>query len=243
MIKSFLSKNIFGQSLFIKRFLIIIIGCLSHHRFFGSNQLNIKGSEIIRSLPSHNVLFVSNHQTYFADAAAMLHVFNASIKGRKNTLKNIFYLWRPKLNIYFIAAKETMNSGIISRILSYTGSVSIERTWRMKDEIIKRDLNKSDLFKVDQALLDGWLITFPQGTTKPKAPVRKGTSYIIKKNKPVVVPIVIDGFDKAFDKTGLKLKERGIKKSMVIKKPLQIDYENYSVEQIAQIIAKSIEQY
>jgi 1-acyl-sn-glycerol-3-phosphate acyltransferase len=242
MIKYFFARNIFGQSLFLKRCLIIVIGCLSHHRFFGSNKLHIKGSSILRSLPLNNVLFVSNHQTYFADAAAMLHVFNASIKGRKDTLRNISYLWNPKLNIYFIAAKETMNSGIISRILAYTGSVSIERTWRLKGKNIKRNLKKNDIVKVDQALSDGWLITFPQGTTKPKAPIRKGTSYIIKKNKPIVVPIVIDGFNKAFDKTGLRLNKKGVKKSIIIKHPLNMDYDNYTVEKIAEIIAKSIEQ-
>ena len=44
--------------------------------------------------------------------------------------QNIGYLWNPKLNIYYIAAKETMNAGMLPKILAYAGSVSIERTWR-----------------------------------------------------------------------------------------------------------------
>jgi 1-acyl-sn-glycerol-3-phosphate acyltransferase len=45
-------------------------------RYRGFNELNIEGSEI-RNLPEL-MLFISNHQTYFADVVAMFHVFNAS---------------------------------------------------------------------------------------------------------------------------------------------------------------------
>jgi 1-acyl-sn-glycerol-3-phosphate acyltransferase len=61
---------------------------------------------IIKNLPQTNVLFISNHQTYFADVVSMFHVFNASLKGRVDSIKNIFYIWNPKLNIYFVSAKE-----------------------------------------------------------------------------------------------------------------------------------------
>ena len=60
----------------------------------------------------------------------MFHVFNASLKGRVDSIKNVGYLWHPKLNMYFIAAKETMTSGLLPKIMAYAGSVSIERTWR-----------------------------------------------------------------------------------------------------------------
>ena len=82
---------------------------ISHRRYQGFNELQIEGSENILNLPERNVLFVSNHQTYFADVVAMFHVFNASLSGRQDTLKNLGYLWKPKLNIYFVAAKETMD--------------------------------------------------------------------------------------------------------------------------------------
>ena len=101
-------KNPFEHYLFIKKWLIRILGVISHGRYRSFNNLRIEGSDIIRSLPDKHVLFISNHQTYFADVAAMIHVFNASLSGRTNSLKNIGYLWKPKLNLYFIAAKETM---------------------------------------------------------------------------------------------------------------------------------------
>ncbi len=145
-----------------------------------------------RNLPNNNVLFVSNHQTYFADVVAMFHVFNASLSGRVDSIKNVGYLWNPKLNIYFIAARETMRSGILPRVLAYAGSVSIDRTWREKGKEINRQVKMKDISNIGLALDDGWVITFPQGTTTPFKPLRKGTAHIIKQYKPVVVPLVID---------------------------------------------------
>ena len=238
-------RNPFGHILFIKKWLIRIFGAITHRRYRGFNELKIKGSEIIQSLPDENVLFISNHQTYFADVVAMFHVFNASLSGRKDSIKNIGYLWQPKLNIYYIAASETMKSGLLPRILAYVGSISVERTWRAggKDVAEKRDVNPTDTENIGIALKDGWVITFPQGTTKSFRPVRKGTAHLIKEYKPVVVPIVIDGFRRSFDKKGLRLKKKNIKQSLTIKAPLLIDYENESVEEIVEKIEFAIEQH
>jgi 1-acyl-sn-glycerol-3-phosphate acyltransferase len=90
---------------------------------------------------------------------------------------------------------------------------------------------------------DGWVITFPQGTTTPFRPLRKGTAHIIRRYKPLVVPIVIDGFRRSFDKKGIRIKKRGILQSMEIKTPLKIDYENESVESIIKKIEYAIEQH
>ena len=219
------------------------MGCISHRRYRGFNQLNVEGSDVIRQLPENNVLFVSNHQTYFADVVAMFHVFNASLSGRNDSIKNIGYLWNPKLNIYFVAAKETMKAGILPRILAYAGSVSIERTWREKGVEIKRQVKMSDISNIGMALDDGWVITFPQGTTTPFKPLRKGTAHIIKRYRPIVVPIVIDGFRRSFDKKGIRIKKRGILQSMEVKPPMEIDYDNESVELIIEKIQFAIEQH
>ena len=236
-------RNPFGHILFIKRWLIRILGAMTHRRFKGINELQIEGSEIIKDLPDNNVLFVSNHQTYFADVVAMFHVFNASLSGRVDSIKNIGYLWQPKLNLYFVAAKETMSAGLLPKILAYTGSVSIERTWREKGKEINRQVKMSDVNNISVALEDGWVITFPQGTTKPWKPIRRGTAHIIKQNKPLVVPIVIDGFRRSFDRKGLRIKKRNILQSMVIKEPLEIDYENDSVDSIVEKLQYAIEQH
>ena len=223
--------------------LIRYLGVLTHRRYRGFNELNIEGSEHIKNLPEANVLFVSNHQTYFADVVAMFHVFNASLHGRIDSIKNVGYLWQPKLNMYFIAAKETMKAGLLPRILAYAGSVSIERTWREAGKDVQRQVKMSDISNIGTALNDGWVVTFPQGTTTPFRPLRKGTAHIIKKYKPVVVPIVIDGFRRSFDKKGLLIKKKGILQSMVIKAPLEIDYEKDSMEEIIEQLEYAIEQH
>jgi len=232
----------FGKALFLKKFLIRLLAMITHQRYQSFNKLEIEGSEIIRELPESGVLFVSNHQTYFADVVAMHHVFNASLKGRVDSIKNVGYLWQPKLNIYYVAALETMKSGLLPKILAYIGAISIERTWRSKGKDVKRQVKMSDISNIGKALNDGWVITFPQGTTTPFKPIRRGTAHIIKKNKPIVIPIVIDGFRRSFDKKGLRIKKRGVLQSFVIKKPLEIDYENDSIEKIVEQLQFAIEQ-
>jgi 1-acyl-sn-glycerol-3-phosphate acyltransferase len=236
-------KNPFGHYNILKTWLIRVFGLISHRRYRGFNELKIDGSENIVNLPDRKVLFVSNHQTYFADVVAMFHVFNASLSGRQDSLKNLGYLWNPKLNIYFVAAKETMRSGFLPRILAYAGSISIERTWRSKGKDVNRQVKMGDISKIGIALDDGWVITFPQGTTTPFKPIRRGTAHIIKTYKPIVVPIVIDGFRRSFDKKGIFIKKRGILQSMEIKKPLDIDYDNESIDEIVERLQYAIEQH
>ncbi|MEH6681570.1 MAG: lysophospholipid acyltransferase family protein [Sediminicola sp.] len=237
------SKNPFGHSLFLKKWLIRILAVITHQRYKSFNKLEIEGSEIIRALPDNNVLFISNHQTYFADVVAMFHVFNASLSGRENNIKNVGYIWQPKLNMYYVAAAETMKKSLLTKILAYAGSISIERTWRSEGQDVNRQVKLSDISNIGIALKDGWVITFPQGTTTPWKPLRKGTAHIIKKYRPIVVPVVIDGFRRSFDKKGLRVKKKGILQSIVIKEPLEIDYENESFESIIEKMEYAIEQH
>ena len=240
-----LKRNPFGHILFLKKWLIRIFAVLTHRRYRGFNELQIDGSEIIKNLPDTNVLFISNHQTYFADVVAMFHVFNASLKGREDSIKNLGYIWQPKLNVYYVAAKETMEAGLLPRIMAYVGAITVERTWRAKGKDVteKREVNPNDTENIRIALNDGWVITFPQGTTKSFKPVRKGTAHIIKTYKPIVIPIVIDGFRRSFDKKGLRMKKKGILQTFTIKAPLEIDYENDTIEEIVEKVEFAIEQH
>jgi len=173
----------------------------------------------------------------------MFHVFNASLKGREDNIKNVGYLWNPKMNIYYVAAKETMESGLLPKILAYAGAITVERTWRAEGKDVKREVNPNDTENIKVALQDGWVITFPQGTTRSFKPVRKGTAHIILQHKPIVVPVVIDGFRRSFDRKGLRIKKKGILQSMVIKEPLKIDYENDTVDEVVEKIEYAIEQH
>lgn len=233
----------FGHAIWIKRVLIAIFGFITRRRYSGFNQLQIKGAEILPELPPTGVLFVSNHQTYFADVIAMYHAFNAGLNGQINIIKNGSYLLKPKTNIYYIAASETMRAGLLPKLLAYVGAVTVDRTWREKGKAIQREVKQDDVNNIGIALNDGWVITFPQGTTSAWAPIRKGTAHLIKQYKPIVVPVVVDGFRRSFDKKGVAIKKKGVLQQLRIKSPLQIDYENESIEEIVEKIQISIEQH
>jgi 1-acyl-sn-glycerol-3-phosphate acyltransferase len=218
-------------------------GAVTHSRYRKFNELSIEGSEILRMLPAKRVLFVSNHQTYFADVIAMYHVFNAALTGRDDSIKNVLYLYQPKLNLYYIAAKETMKKSLLTKLLAYAGSISIERTWRASGKEVQRQVKMSDISNIGVAVNDGWVITFPQGTTKAWAPLRKGTAHIIKTYKPIVVPVVIDGFRRSFDKKGLYIKKKEVLQTMKVKAPLLLDFENMDVNDIMDELAFAIEQH
>jgi 1-acyl-sn-glycerol-3-phosphate acyltransferase len=64
---------------------------------------------------------------------------------------------------------------------------------------------------------------------------------IIKQVKPIVVPVVINGFWRAFNKKGLKFKKKGSILTVTFKPPLAINYDAPAEEILAQIM-DSIEQ-
>jgi 1-acyl-sn-glycerol-3-phosphate acyltransferase len=140
-----------------------------------------------------------------------------------------------------VAAEETMKGSLISRLFLFAGGLTVKRTWRAEGKEVRRGLDPSDTRKITRALEKNWVITFPQGTTKPFAPGRKGTALIIKQNRPVVIPVVISGFWRAFNKKGLKFKKKGTLLSVTFKEPLVIDY-NASSEDIMAQVMDSIEQ-
>ncbi|MFX5718497.1 hypothetical protein ABTE23_20960, partial [Acinetobacter baumannii] len=69
----------------------------------------------------------------------------------------------------------------------------------------------------------------------------KGTAHIIKNNQPIVVPVVINGFWRAFSKTGLSFKKKGSQLSIRFKEPMVIDY-TQSVDAILDQVMDAIEQ-
>jgi len=209
----------------VRALVYAIVGLVSYPGLVWINRLKISGTENIKRLPRRNVLFVSNHQTYFADVITFLHIFCAVKWGKKNRLGVPYYLLNPFTGVYYVAAEETMRGSWISRFFSLAGALTVKRTWRVEGKEVRRGLDPSDTRKVTRALRDNWVITFPQGTTKPFAPGRKGTALIIKQTRPVVIPVVISGFWRAFNKKGLKFKKKGSLLTVRFKKPLEIDYD------------------
>ncbi|GAA4327092.1 lysophospholipid acyltransferase family protein [Flaviaesturariibacter amylovorans] len=225
----------------VRKVVYALVGIFSYPGLMLVNRLKISGTEHIQDLPTRNVLFVSNHQTYFADVITFLHIFCAVKWRKKNRLGIPYYLLNPFTRVYYVAAEETMRSSWISRLFTLAGALTVRRTWKKDGNETRRGLDPSDTRKIQRSLDRAWVITFPQGTTKPYAPGRKGTAYIIKQMRPTVIPVVIQGFWRAFDKKGLKFKKRGVPLSVTFKEPMQIDYDA-APEVILEQVMDAIEQ-
>ncbi|MCS7004111.1 MAG: 1-acyl-sn-glycerol-3-phosphate acyltransferase [Cytophagales bacterium] len=235
-------RDVFGNSLFLKRVVIGFLAAATFGRINIWNKLKVAGWENLDNLPEKNVLFISNHQTYYADVIAIYHAFSAHKWGFRKIPFFPIYMFAPRINVYYVAAEETMyESGWIPKIFALTGAVTVRRSWRHKGQEVNRAPDKQAPEKIKKALESGWVIHFPQGTTSPYAIVRKGTAHLIKEFKPVVVPIVINGFRRAFDKKGLRFKKTNTQLSITFKTPW-IPTDGETLEAIQERIIKLIEQ-
>ncbi len=230
------ARDPFGYNYILKRAVVFCFGSLAWYRFNVINKTVITGGDVLRNLPDRNVLFVSNHQTYFADVAGLYQVFNCSKWGIYNRINFFWHVFNPRINVYFIAAKETMKAGFLPKLFAYAGSVSIKRTWREAGKTVDRGVDPADITNIKKAIQSGWVITFPQGTTKPFVKGRRGTAHIIKELEPIVIPVVVDGFRRAFDKKGLFIKKKGCELKIKFKEPLDIDFKRSSNDILNQIM-------
>ena len=220
----------------VRKLVYAVVGLVSYPGLAMINKLRITGTEHLKNLPRENVLFVSNHQTYFADVITFLHIFCAVKWGKTNKLGIPYYLLNPFTRVNYVAAEATMNGSWISRLFTLAGALTVKRTWNAEAKETRKGLDPSDTRKITRALEKNWVITFPQGTTKAFAPGRKGTVLIIRQSKPIVIPVVINGFWRAFNKTGLKLREKGTLLTVNFKPPLTIDYDARSEDILAQLM-------
>jgi 1-acyl-sn-glycerol-3-phosphate acyltransferase len=229
------------ESGFIKGLVYTGIGAISYPGLAWINKLEVRGMDILHKLPKKNVMFVSNHQTYFAEVIALLHIFCAVSWKKKKKLGVPYYLLWPYTKVQFVSAEETMKKNWLSKLFALAGSIMVKRVWVDDSKEVRKGLDPSDTRKITRALEKNWVITFPQGTTTPFSPGRKGTAFIAKHYKPVVIPIVVEGFDKAFDKKGLKFIKKGTRLRITFKEPMQINYED-STEKILDDMMDAIEQ-
>lgn len=225
-----------GSPIWIKKTLIFFIGVFTYPILKWLNNTRFAGQEHIPEGRLQNVLFVSNHQTYFADVMVMYIAIVGRNHGCIGGVKSPAFIFHPSSNIYFIAAQETMRSGFIPHLLEMGGSVSIERTWRQAGEDVKKQVKLSEISQIGKALADGWVVTFPQGTTTPFVPGRRGTAHLIKKYRPTVIPVVVDGMNQAFDRKSVKINKTGVEISVRFKEPLRINYDDSPDTILAQIM-------
>ncbi|MDI9867347.1 lysophospholipid acyltransferase family protein [Flectobacillus longus] len=235
-------RDPFGNSMLLKRIIMFTLGWITYGRLRVYNKTKIRGTEHLENLPQTGVLFLSNHQTYFMDVICLYHVFFSIKWGFKNSINFPIYLLAPRSRLFYVAASETMKEGgLLPKIFSQAGAILVNRSWRAKGHDVKRELDTAANDKVGLGLKYGWVVSFPQGTTTPYAPLRKGTAHLIKAHNPIVVPVVINGFRRAFDKKGLLFKKRNTTLSVTFKEPIQFD-PDISVEEMMDILREQIEQ-
>lgn len=138
-----IQKDSFGNVLFLKKILVGVLGALTYPRFNILNKTKVEGAEYLIDLPDKGVMFISNHQTYFADVMVMYHIF-CSVKWKFKNINSPIYLLNPRTKMFYVAAEETMkDGGWLPKLLSYAGAVTIKRSWRAKGEEVKRGADTS----------------------------------------------------------------------------------------------------
>ncbi len=131
----------------IRKLVYLVVGAFSYPGLAMVNKLKISGTEHLKDLPRRRVLFVSNHQTYFADVITFLHIFCAVKWGKMNRLGIPYYLLNPFTRVNYVAAEETMKGSFISRLFLLAGGLTVKRTWRDGGKEVRRGLDPSDTRK------------------------------------------------------------------------------------------------
>jgi 1-acyl-sn-glycerol-3-phosphate acyltransferase len=217
-------RDPFGNPVLFKRIIMMILGAISYNRLTLYNKTKITGTEYLDDLPTKGVLFLPNHQTYFMDVVCLYHIFFSVKWGFRNSLNYPIYLIAPRSNLFYVAASETMkNDGLLPRILAFAGAILVNRSWRAEGKDVKREVDLGAVEKIGKGLKFGWVISFPQGTTRAFAPLRKGTAHLIKGENPIVVPVRINGFRRAFDKKGLLMRKRNTTLTVEFREPIRFD--------------------
>jgi 1-acyl-sn-glycerol-3-phosphate acyltransferase len=229
-------RDAFGNPILFKRIVMMVLGLISYNRLTIYNKTKITGTEYLENLPEQGVLFLPNHQTYFMDVICLYHIFFSVKWGFRNTLNYPFYLLAPRSNLFYVAASETMkNDGFLPRVMAQAGAILVNRSWRAEGVDVKREVDLAAVEKIGKGLNAGWVVSFPQGTTRAFAPLRKGTAHLIKGENPIVVPVRINGFRRAFDKKGLLWRKRNTTLTVEFREPIRFSSEATTEEILARL--------
>ncbi|MCL4809765.1 MAG: 1-acyl-sn-glycerol-3-phosphate acyltransferase, partial [Thermoanaerobaculia bacterium] len=147
------------------------------------NTLKAEGDDLLKTLPRKNVVFLSNHQTYFTEAIAFYDL-----------LYIVHGLPYEDPHLRFSAATETMKKNLITNVLTYAGGVTFRRSFREAGKEVNRPVDLEGVGKIEEAIATGWLLHFPTGTTQKNAPIRPGIAQLLHRTKPIAVPMRVDGF-------------------------------------------------
>ncbi len=177
---------------YVAKMVHMVVGVFTYPGIALINKIKITGTENIDKLPKRNILFVSNHQTYFMDVITLYHIFSAVKWGKKNKLGLPYYMLNPFTKVNYVAAEQTMKTNWMTRLFMLAGGLTVRRTWNEASKEKRSGLDPSDTRK-------------------------------------------------AFNKTGVLIKQKGTQLTVTFKKPLEIDYDA-SAEDITRQLMDAIEQ-
>lgn len=177
-----LEQNFFDR--WIRRGLIAGLGMGFTVPYFRLlNRVHVEGGSILRHLPRRNVVFLSNHQTYFLEAIAFYDLVY---------VRHHFPLESPLLR--FSAAEETMKQSVLTSLLNKAGGVTLKRSFRDAGVDVNRPVDLDGADRVIGGIETGWLLHFPAGTTRRGAPFRIGVTHLLHRTKAIAVPMRVEGF-------------------------------------------------
>ncbi len=168
----------------VRRGMILAIGNLLTPVYFRwLNSVKAEGVDVLKAIPRKNVIFLSNHQTYFTEAIAFYDL-----------LYIVLDMPYEDPHLRFSAATETMKKNLLTQILTYAGGVTFRRSFREAGREVNRPVDLEGVGKIEEAIATGWLLHFPTGTTQHHAPIRPGIAQLLHRTKPIAVPVRVDGF-------------------------------------------------
>jgi 1-acyl-sn-glycerol-3-phosphate acyltransferase len=168
----------------VRRGMILTIGNLLTPVYFRwLNSVTAEGADLLTALPRKNVIFLSNHQTYFTEAIAFFDL-----------LYIVHGMPYEDPHLRFSAATETMKKNLVTKVLTYAGGVTFKRSFREAGKEVNRPVDLDGLSKIEEAIATGWLLHFPTGTTQKTAPIRPGMAQLLHRSKALAVPVRVDGF-------------------------------------------------
>jgi 1-acyl-sn-glycerol-3-phosphate acyltransferase len=168
----------------VRRGMILTIGNIATRIYFRwLNSVKAEGVDVVTALPRKNVIFLSNHQTYFTEAIAFYDLFYI-----------VLGMPYEDPHLRFSAATETMRKNLLTQFLTYSGGVTFRRSFREAGQEVKRPVDLEGVGKIEEAIATGWLLHFPTGTTQKNAPIRPGIAQLLHRTKAIAVPVRVDGF-------------------------------------------------
>lgn len=192
---------------------------------YKKGRLEVKNKELIQELPNENVLVVMNHTTYYMEAVAfMFHLWKE--EGNTKTLSNKF---NPVVEFNSLKKKGANPwREFVNGVARKMGMIYVRR---QNDKKVNGDgrkqYNDTAFDEIYSTLDKGWVLFFPQGTTKKNAPLKPGILKIIQKKNPTIILIKTSNFAEVYGKKGVfpqkESKEQlGIELKRIIKDPMSL---------------------